>query len=193
MECTSTLSNNKINIIKLFDIYQVRNKNSSMKAFLIFLSIIVCGVYSSAKEKDNQIVDYTHDVSTSYDPSASGGKVSPYTINESFDYKKTKEWKKYKVLRACGWSSLAVGIPITLGGGVLAAFADSQYGNGGGAGVPFIVAGGVITLASVPLLISAYHYRSKAKNLGLGISAIATPCYQSSMWYNPALSVSFSF
>lgn len=67
-----------------------------MKAFLIFLSIIVCGLSSSAKEKDNQIVNYTHDVSTSCDPSTSGGKASPYTINESFDYKKTKEWKKYK-------------------------------------------------------------------------------------------------
>ncbi len=161
-----------------------------MKVFLIFISIIVCGLYSSAKEKDKQIVNYTHNVPTSYDPSTSGGKFSPYTINESFDYKKTKEWKKYKVLRACGWSSLAVGIPITFGGAVLVAFADIQNGNGGGAGVPFIVSGGVMTLASVPLLISAYHYRNKAKNLGLGIGirAIATPCYQSSMWYNPALS-----
>lgn len=166
-----------------------------MKALLILLSIILCGLHSSGKEKDNQLFNHTHDVSTSYDVTISGGKVSPYAIKESFDYKKTKEWKKFKVLGACGWSSLAVGIPVTLGGVVLAAFADSQNGNGGGAGVPFIVSGGVITLASVPLLISAYHYRNKAKNLGLGIgiSAIATPCCQSSMSYNPALLVSFSF
>lgn len=168
---------------------------TSIKILFILLSITVCGLSSSAEEKDNPPVNYSHVDSTSFDTVASVGMVSPHVINESFDYKKTKEWKKFKVLRACGWTTLAIGIPTTLGGIVLAAFADSQNGNGGGPGVPVIVSGGVITLASVPLLISAYHYRNKAKNLGIGIglSAITTPCYKYCMSYNPALSVSFSF
>ncbi|MCC8112886.1 MAG: hypothetical protein LIP03_02625 [Bacteroidales bacterium] len=111
----------------------------------------------------------------------------------AFDYKKSKEWKKYKTLRAVGWSALGVGVPTTLVGVGVAAFADSQNGNGGGPGVPFIVAGGILTVASVPLLISAYHYRSKARQLSLQVSALPQPTPMSSWSYSPTIGLRLTF
>lgn len=111
----------------------------------------------------------------------------------AFDYKNTSEWSTYKTLRAVGWSSLGVGVPMTLTGLLGIALSSINGGNGG----PFIIVtavGGGLTVASVPLLITAYHYRHKAKKMALnvGVTSINTPVTNRPD-YTPALSLALTF
>ncbi len=113
-------------------------------------------------------------------------------INTAIDYKHSSEWKRYKTLRAIGWSSLGIGIPTTLVGVLLSAFQNSLSGSGG-VGIPCIVTGGVLTLSSIPLLACAYHYRKKALNLTVGVSSINVKYPYSFSEFSPALSFAVSF
>lgn len=111
----------------------------------------------------------------------------------AFDYKQTKEWGKYKTLRAIGWSALGVGVPVTFLGGVLSAFQSSMSGSGA-LGIPVIVAGGVMTLSSIPLLTCAYYYRRKAIKLKVSMSSVESGFTSYvGVNYSPALSFVVSF
>lgn len=112
----------------------------------------------------------------------------------SFNYKTTKEWKKYKALRAVGWSALGLGIPVTFGGlvgvGVSAIDGDSYGGF-----IAMLAAGGVLTLSSIPILISAYHYRKKAKKIALELrmASVYNPTINNRQSFQPALGLTLRF
>lgn len=112
----------------------------------------------------------------------------------TFDYKTTQEWRTYKVLRAVGWSSLGVGIPTTFYG--LIGLGLSL--NDGGNGHPFIAiiaTGGALTLSSIPLLIIANKYKTKAKkvDLSVGVTSINSPSIYNRIDYAPAISFALNF
>ena len=111
------------------------------------------------------------------------------------DYKQTKEWGRYKTLRAVGWSAFGVGVPATLLGVCFAALEHGMSGGDAPIGAAVIAVGGTLTVASVPLLICAYRYRDKAKQMSVGLSTINTPTVSRHMAYDyaPALSVSVTF
>lgn len=114
----------------------------------------------------------------------------------TFDYKKTQEWGKYRALRAVGWSALGVGVPVTLTG--LYGMAIEYVHSGNGINGPFFIVtlvGGALTLSSIPILISAYHYRNKAKKIALnvGVTSINTHTFSNRIDYTPALSFALTF
>lgn len=122
---------------------------------------------------------------------------SAYIANSvmSFDYKHTQEWGKYKALRAVGWTTFGVGVPATLVGLFLCGVALDASPAAGTAGAIVTISGGALTLSSIPLLISAYHYRNKAKKMALnvGVTSINAPSISNRIDYTPALSFALNF
>lgn len=117
-----------------------------------------------------------------------------HSILDSESYKKTSEWKKYKILNISGWSALGVGIPITFTG-VIGICLDVNDGGKGGPWIPITVTGGVLTLSSIPLLIIANHYKKKAlmNNLSVGLVNLETPNYINNLNFTPAISLTLKF
>lgn len=115
-------------------------------------------------------------------------------------YKHTPEWGKYKALRAVGWTSLGVGIPAFAVGVVLAYATNSDNSDMGSDGLATAAAitastGAALTVASIPILFVAYHYRYKAKQIGMnmGMTSLSTPSVGQNMSYAPAMSLTFTF
>ena len=52
-----------------------------------------------------------------------------------------------------------------------------------------------LTAASVPVLVSAYYYRNKAKKIGLsmGIAQLSTPSLRQNISYTPAMNFTITF
>lgn len=88
-----------------------------------------------------------------------------------------------------GYGALVVGVPLTLMGAGLADLYDSFDGITGS----ILVVGGLITLSSIPLFISAHHFRNKAKKLQMSLSAMEVPKYVDQANYVPALKFSVNF
>ena len=110
-------------------------------------------------------------------------------------YKQTKEWKTSKIFRIAGWSALGVGLPTAFYGAVGLAI-DNQSG-GIGKGNPFVavlIAGGTLTLSSIPLFIVSHRYKKKAMNkVDIGLTPIYTPSYTGNTVYTPAVNFSIRF
>lgn len=123
-------------------------------------------------------------------------EVNVNMSSAKFNFKDTKEWRKYKTLRAIGWSFLGVGLPSFLVGPCLMA-AGSFDGNSAalGSGYALFLAGIAMTISSVPILICAYHNRNKAKrmNIDLGVSSIDTNLPFSKVLTTPSLAVTLNF
>lgn len=112
-----------------------------------------------------------------------------------FDYKQTDEWRKYKIMRAVGWSALGASVPLVFFGVAFTGF-SSMYNDQDlqALGLGLLIPGGTLLVGSIPVLICAYNYRNKARNMSFGVSAIHTPGLNSgSMADTPALSLSLSF
>lgn len=122
---------------------------------------------------------------------------SEYAGNSAmtFDYKKTQEWGKYTALRAVGWTTFGVGMATLSAGVITFLFESSLTGKHSATATALSVGGGVLTLSSIPILISAYHYRNKAKKLSLnvGVSSINAPTILNTIDYTPALSFALNF
>ncbi|MCM1356366.1 MAG: hypothetical protein NC212_08185 [Staphylococcus sp.] len=136
-------------------------------------------------------------------PAEVSSMVPTYTMSSdyagnsamAFDYKNTQEWGKYKALRAVGWSAFGVGVPATLVGLFLCGVALDASPAAGTAGAIVTISGGALTLSSIPLLISAYHYRNKAKMMALnvGVTSINAPSFSNKIDCTPALSFALNF
>lgn len=89
---------------------------------------------------------------------------------------------------------LAIGPPLLVGG----ALGGSLSIDGGTKNKSFlyttaIIVGGIFTVASIPLLISAYYNRHKAKRLEMSLSAMEMPKYIDKSGYVPTLKISINF
>ena len=107
-------------------------------------------------------------------------------------YKQSRDWTRYKVLRAFGWTSLGIGVPTTLFG-LYVTCMQTLDGGDSSLGVTALITGGVLTISSIPLLITANHYKRKAKRLEMSLSAMEMPKYIDKSGYVPALKFSISF
>lgn len=120
----------------------------------------------------------------------------------SFNYKDTKEWQKYKTLRAIGWSFLGGGTACIIMSPILALTTITWDPDGKhkrnwkdiAVATTFYTAL-AMTVASVPILICAYNYRNKAKkmNANLGISYINTQQPFATDLTTPALALTLNF
>lgn len=182
-----------------------------MKRYFILLALIFSTIMSAYSQSiDTAIGDLSEESyfesrsgasesQLSLPDSPSGSNASIYTpasfASQPFDYKQTAEWGKYKALRAVGWTAFGVGIPITLVGLVGGAISIFGGYNLSAPWIALLGTGGVLTLSSVPILISAYHYRNKAKkmSLNMGVSHITTPSLTTNPHISPALSFALNF
>lgn len=183
-----------------------------MKRYIfILLSIFITSICAYPQAEINRMLDTSQEKPISItelraedatNPHIGSSMASTFTSSaysansvKTFDYKNTQEWGKYKALRAVGWSAFGVGVPATLVGLFLCGVALDASPAAGTAGAIVTISGGALTLSSIPLLISAYHYRNKAKKLALnvGVSSINTPSISNRIDYTPALSLALSF
>lgn len=158
--------------------------------YILFLTILFGGLAMHAQE-----VDFDTPAMNEWSD-GDNLQTSADTQPMAFDYKQTKEWKRYKVYRAIGWSALGVGVPMTFVGlGLTGAIGAANGGEVNGGFAAMAVTGGLLTVASIPILINAYNDRSKAKRMALSFSTISTPSMSSGLTYQhqPALSVSITF
>ena len=106
-------------------------------------------------------------------------------------YKKTVYWKRHITQNVLGAFSLLVGAGLlypSIGVTALTGEENKLVTTG-------IVFGGLFTLASIPLFISAHHNKVKAHRVSLGADYIVTPSIGggSRKDMQPALGISISF
>lgn len=180
-----------------------------MKRYFILLALIFSTIMSAYSQSiDTAIGDLSEETYFESRSNASeyqlslpdtsiGANASTYTsfASQPFDYKQTAEWGKYKALRAVGWTSFGVGSAAFVGGVLTFLFESSFTGKHSAAGPALMIGGGALTIASVPLLVSAYSYRNKAKkiSLNMGVSHINTPSLTTNPHISPALSLALNF
>ncbi|WP_343689276.1 hypothetical protein [Chitinophaga sp.] len=85
------------------------------------------------------------------------------SIVRSVAYDKTGDnWKKHKTFRALGWTSLGVGVPLTLVG-LASAIASAYNGNNNPPIYQWMLgSGAVLTTSGIPLFILSHKYKKKA-------------------------------
>lgn len=183
-----------------------------MKRYIfILLSIVITSLCAYSQEEMNVPLDNSQETSiltselsaeNATNPHDESLKISSLTSSANtansvmrFDYKNTQEWGKYKALRAVGWTAFGVGVPATLVGLFLCGVALDASPAAGTAGAIVTISGGALTLSSIPILITAYNYRNKAKKMALnvGVTSINAPSISNRIDYKPALSLALSF
>lgn len=114
--------------------------------------------------------------------------------NIDFSYKKSAEWGKYITLRAVGWTALGVGVA-SAATGWFVWLAESVSSGKTTAGPALTIGGATLAVASVPILISAYHFKRKAKQMSLnvGVTQLSSPMVQNTVNYSPGISFSLTF
>lgn len=160
-----------------------------MKKIIVFIIFIVSAVCAYSQNHSN--------VSTPADEQTSISSHRPEQVASLLKndaYKNTPEWGKYEALRTVGWTTFGVGMTATCVGGYLYLLLANLSGNGEAGAIVFFSGLGV-TAASVPILISAYHYRSKAKKIGLsmGVTQLSAPTFDQNLSYTPAMNFTITF
>lgn len=83
-------------------------------------------------------------------------------------YKQTRYWKKHKRLKACGWTTLGIGVP-TMVVGFVGTVVSGYESGGDGEGFGIVIcAGAGLTVSSIPLFVFAVKNRQKAIATALG-------------------------
>lgn len=132
--------------------------------------------------------------------SASAVEIEKDCSSVSLDglYKQTSEWKKYKVLKACAWTSLTVGVCATTGGfvwGACNAMDYEEYGHrrskAGWATVAGIGIG--MTVASIPMFVCSRKNRKKALRLSAGMDSIQESLPNGAACSWPAVGIRLNF
>lgn len=164
-----------------------------MKQIILFTFLILSAAcaYSQTGTTDN--IQQSPELSLS---NHNQQPVSSLLMNDA--YKNTAEWSKYKTLRAIGWTTFGVGVATTGVGVVVSLALASIHGPNRDKTVagPIVLCSGLgMTAASIPILISAYHYRSKAKKIGMnmGVTQLTAPTIGHTLSYTPAMNFTITF
>lgn len=92
-------------------------------------------------------------------------------------YKHSPYWKKHKVCKALGWTSLGVGIP-AIGLGLVYGIASVESTNpdkDSKIAATILITGVSLTFASIPLFVIGHRYKKKALLLSFGGQSLITP------------------
>lgn len=170
-----------------------------LRSLAVFLTICLgcMSVFAQEETTDsvavNQIVEGGVSVSSDINNIKEDDPVVPLGLQTN-DYKRTKEWKRSKVLLGCGIGSLALGAAIFTFCSLVITPRNTDTEPGFGVYVGSIL-GGPFMLASIPLFIFAHKNKVKAKksvaNVGLG--AITAPMGGNKREVVPALTFSLNF
>lgn len=155
-----------------------------MKAILVFIFVFLlsANIYgqmaSSVDVYRNTNVNYTDIVESS----------------QSFNYKQTREWKKFRRLCASGWTAFGLGLSstvvCTLGTSLDDMRDNKKKERGWKAGIGLSVC---LLASSVPLLALAYENKRKAKSLSLAASSLSVDLPNGSRQAQPALGLCLHF
>lgn len=115
-------------------------------------------------------------------------------------YKQTPQWKKYKTLKAIGWSMFGVGVAGAVGcsyGNIFDAFTNVNYSKGNERTWSVLTGVGVgLVVCSIPVLTFAYANKSAAKKsvkLSPACSSIIADTPAGNKEFVPALGVCLDF
>ncbi|MDO4319428.1 MAG: hypothetical protein Q4C34_02520 [Bacteroidales bacterium] len=149
----------------------IKSRYKVMKHIFVILISLFCSLSFSTKAADFK-------TGTTSEPSLGHTEIyntvdtyqtTPLKGN-SLGFKNTPEWKKFKIMRAVGWSCFGCGLGIGAFGGLLAMAVAIEKGDFIGAPLICTVVGGSLIVASVPILAMGYHYKNKAKKMALEMS-----------------------
>lgn len=168
----------------------------NMKKLIVFIAFIVSAVCAYSKTSQVDSIAAIQPDGASGISNQNRQSVFPALMNDA--YKNTPEWGKYKALRAVGWTTFGVGIAATGVGTIVGLALGSIHGPNTDktqAGSIIVYSGLGLTAASIPILISAYHYRNKAKKIGMsmGLTQLAAPTFGQNMSYTPAVNFAVTF
>ncbi len=168
-------------------------KQSILTLLFIFLSIVCANAQTESINQYESALESPlyAEASISGDDTQQDSSPIVQTERVPFDYKKTAEWGKYKALRAVGWTFLGVGSVSLVGGLFELALEQALSGKHSLAGPIMMISGGAFCVASIPILITAYNNRNKAKRMSLevGMSQITSPTFaMNNLNVAPALS-----
>ncbi|MBD5219355.1 MAG: hypothetical protein HDS72_03795 [Bacteroidales bacterium] len=150
----------------------------------IFLTISSIAVFAQARtDNENAGSDQTETV---------GFQISDTPAALPFDYKKTSEWKRYKLLNRLGIATSSVGGAATIFSLCLCNLYNFYGGEVDKIGIILLSVSGTVLLSSIPLFIYAGKYKKKALALNVGVSALAVPSMQG-FHTSPGLTLAFSF
>ena len=148
-----------------------------MRAICLAIILLLCGAASvRAQQADSISATPTEQPTVSTSQTDMRGVFQEYTSDLS----------KYATRSLLGYGALFVGIPTTIIGGLSISHDNS-------APIGAVIIGGMITLSSIPLLISAYHFKHKARRLEMSLSAIEVPKYVDRTSCVPSLRFAVNF
>ncbi|MDE6116233.1 MAG: hypothetical protein K2O30_10020 [Duncaniella sp.] len=158
-------------------------------AFIVFIVSAVC-----AYSQNGSTVGTPTDAQANIDRQ---NQQKSMTLMVNDDYQNTPEWGKYKALRTVGWTTFGVGIAATTTGALLLFASNSDLGSDAmpTASKALMISGGVITIASIPIISIAYHNRNKAKKIGInmGVTQLSAPIIGQNIAYTPAMNFTITF
>lgn len=163
-----------------------------MKKLVLIIGLVLTALWAQAQNEQTVTTGIAEEVTVIENPTPTSNPIPDL----SQAYKNTAEWGKYKVLRAIGWSCLGVGVAAGVTGPFIMIVNHEMSPNP----TPWVGAtiwgtGIALTAASIPLLIVAYHYRSKAKkmNFSVGMAPLEVPSYNGRFCSLPAFNLSLTF
>lgn len=168
----------------------IKNLHCSMRVFFFLIVSVCCAVNALGQTEEIPQAEMTVN-----DMSGGEMSMSAYdTPSAPIFYKSTAEWKKFKIMRAVGWSAFGVGLATVAFGGLYAAAVAVDKGDLGWPGVALFAGGGGLMVASVPILIVGYRYKHKAERLKLDVGLGALRSVDRERFSGaPALQLRFTF
>ncbi len=163
-----------------------------MKHIYLVITLLLLSIFSiNAQQNDNSAVSKATE--NSYRPSSTDTteveNISSDEIKNVF-HQYSNYLSKYHTRRWLGWTALGVG-SLTTFVGICFSIQEGEFNFAGPGSV--ILAGGLVTLSSIPLLISAYHFKHKARRLEMSLSAIEVPKYVDRASCVPSLRFAVNF
>ncbi len=163
---------------------------SIMKKYIALLLIIFATAIVSNAQSAYNITDSPTKISINKEIG-----LPVYESNLTQNYKSSPEWGKYIVLRSIGWAAFGIGAASLSAGVITILWEHVLTGKHSPTAIALLSAGSVLTVSSIPILISAYHYRNKAKKmtLNVGLTSLKTPLSYPRTDFSPALNFSITF
>ena len=164
------------------------------EAYNLFL-FLVCVTSVKAQECDSYSITSLPNPSFTYKMDERATIICRDSLHGSLslDYKQTKEWKKFKRLRAYGWTALGVGSVMVCMGTIICSVGTGLTGNDVGAMIVFPCTGAALVATSIPMLTIAYKNRRKAKSFSFTTSSLSVDLPNGEKQTQPALGLCLNF
>lgn len=111
---------------------------------------------------------------------------------QPFNYKNTREWKRYQLMTWLGAGAVLVGTISTFYSLIFLGFSTSGGNDPDTLSIAMISVSGTVLLSSIPLFIVGHKYKKKALQMSAGVTALSVPSPRG-FASAPGLSLAFTF